>query len=130
MKLERDAQTMIEEGLDERENEIEEDRRVLRAFDDAMKDAYEKEWKIKKNVVQNYKTKNPHEICSRCYAKNCRLLDEVGGCGYIGKKLEKTYNKKGHRKSYKIIDAQKGVWEGEKFIALTDEQINNMGAIF
>lgn len=119
------------DGLNEHHYEtvvrLEEERDMMREYDKYEEELYNKKFEIKKNIIQNYITQNPNAICSKCFTKSCGLLDEVFGCGYLGKKLELDYEKE--EISYNMIDIPKGVW-GEIFVPLTDQQINNFIAIF
>ena len=133
MKPERDAQIMIEEGLDEYWYEDivrpQEEREMMKAYDKHLKKIGEKKYEIKKQIIQDYMKQDQHDICNRCFIGECRLMDEVFGCGYIGKKLKLEDDLDEESIKYKIVDMPKGVWD-EIFVPLTDEQINAMTAIF
>ncbi len=119
------------DGLNEHHYEtvvrLEEERDMMREYDKYEEELYNKEFEIKKNIINDYMAQNSHDICNKCFSESCKLLDETFGCGYIGKKLELDYEKE--EISYNIIDMPKGVWD-EIFVPLTDQQINNFTAIF
>jgi hypothetical protein len=128
--MKQSSRTIIQEGIEEYHYEtvgrVEEEREMMREYDKYEEALYKKKFDIKSNLIKNFKSQNQNDICNKCFAKDCGLLDEIFGCGYIGKKLELDYGKENI--TYNIVDTPKGVWD-EIFVPLTDQQINNFTAI-
>jgi hypothetical protein len=125
--MKQEVRQMIKEELNEHYYEtvirpVEEQK----TWNEGLDKMYEERWNKQKKAVKNYLKENSPETCKKCYISACLLFDATFGCGYIGKKLKENFE---DREEYKIVDSPKGVWD-EIFYPMTDEQINNIEAIF